>query len=369
MPQPDTSLENKVAQWIRSDIQALTAYTVPDPGNLIKLDAMENPYSWPEEMTREWLSILKDVSINRYPDPNSNDLKQALRRNMNIPENMDLILGNGSDELIQIILMAVNKPDQAVLSPSPSFVMYNLIATYAGMKYVGVPLKNNFELDLDGMKLAIEQHHPAVIFIAYPNNPTGNLFNRDDIIQLLEATDGLVVIDEAYHAFADCSFMADLGQYDNLLVMRTVSKMGLAGLRLGILAGHTKWLTEFNKIRLPYNINILTQKSAEFALNHSAILAEQTRNICSDRDKLLDALAKINGLTIFPSKANFILFRTPQGNAKTVFDALKSAGVLVKYLGSAGEMLRDSLRVTVGTPEENKQFLHILQQTIQSKNP
>ncbi|NOX42992.1 MAG: histidinol-phosphate transaminase [Gammaproteobacteria bacterium] len=356
----DSLVKRKVTQWIRSDIRALSAYTVPDPGKLIKLDAMENPYTWPDELVTEWLEILKHIPVNRYPDPNANDLKAALRSNMNVPSNMDLMLGNGSDEIIQIILMAVSGTDRVVLSPQPSFVMYNLIATYAGLKYVGVPITNNFELDMDAMKQAVKQHRPAVIFFAYPNNPTGNFFKRQDILEILEISDGLVVIDEAYHAFANCSFLEDLNEYDNLLVMRTLSKMGLAGLRLGLLAGHKKWLSEFNKIRLPYNINALTQKSTEFALNHGAIFSEQTRNICNDRDQMFDKLNKIEGITAYPSSANFILFRTPKGQSNIVFETLKSKGILIKNLGSADKLLSDCLRVTIGTPEENKRFLGVL---------
>jgi len=356
----DSQLDAKVTQWIRPDIQALSAYNVADANNLIKLDAMENPYSWPQELQDEWLSLLKTVSVNRYPDPNANELKSTLRTRMNVPVGMELILGNGSDELIQIILMAIAQPGRVVLSPQPSFVMYKMIATFTDLQYVGVPLNNNFDLDMVAMKKSILQHKPAVIFLAYPNNPTGNLFNREDIVEILEISDGLVVLDEAYHAFANCSFIKDLNQHNNLLVMRTVSKMGLAGLRLGLLAGHKKWISEFDKIRLPYNINSLTQKSVAFALNHSNVFNQQTQQICVDRDDMLSKLNKIEGIVAYPSSANFILFRTPDSKASQIFDALKSAGILIKYPGSTDHLLRDCLRVTIGTPDENMRFLHAL---------
>ena len=352
-------LENNITRLIRPEIQALSAYAIPNPGELVKLDAMENPYAWPEELINEWLDILRNVSVNRYPDPNANALKSRLRSSMDIPQGMELMLGNGSDEIIQIIMMALN-PGQVVLSPAPSFVMYNMIATFTGLKYVGVPITNDFELDMDAMTRAIQEHHPAVIFIAYPNNPTGNLFKRKDILKILNISDGLVVIDEAYHAFADDTFMAELNQFENLLIMRTVSKMGLAGLRLGFLAGHEKWLYELNKIRLPYNINILTQISAEFALNHHALFSEQTSRICHDRENLLDELNRLQGLTVFPSNANFILLRTPAGESTRIFESLKSKGILIKNMGVTEGLLRDCLRVTVGTPEENRRFLTAL---------
>ncbi len=367
MCQSDSQLEAKITQWIRPDIRALSAYTVPDPSELIKLDAMENPYSWPKELLAEWLDLLKTVSVNRYPDPNADDLKIALRNSMGVPSNMDLILGNGSDELIQIILMAIAQPGRVVLSPHPSFVMYKMIAAYTNLKYIGVPLKNDYSLDLPGMKRAIQQHRPAVLFIAYPNNPSGNLFKREDILEILAISDGLIVIDEAYHAFANCSFMNNLSQHNNLLVMRTVSKMGLAGLRLGLLAGHKKWISEFDKIRLPYNINVLTQKSVEFALNHGTLFTQQSEKICDNRDQMFQQLNKIEGIIAYPSSANFILFRTPKGKSNLIFDALKSDGILIKNLGSTNSLLRDCLRVTVGTAEENKRFLLALSGIIQSQ--
>lgn len=349
-------LENNITRLIRPEIQALSAYAIPDPGELVKLDAMENPYAWPEKLINEWLEILRNVSVNRYPDPNANALKTRLRTSMDVPQSMELMLGNGSDEIIQIIMMALN-PGQVVLSPAPSFVMYHMIATFAGLKYVGVPITNDFELDMNAMTRAIQEHRPAVIFIAYPNNPTGNLFKRQDILEILDISDGLVVLDEAYHAFADDTFMTELDQFENLLIMRTVSKMGLAGLRLGFLAGHKKWLSEFNKIRLPYNINILTQISAEFALNHHDLFSEQTRSICMDREKLLEELNKLPGLTIYPSNANFILLRTAAGESTRIFEALKSKGILIKNMRATEGLLKDCLRVTVGTPEENRRFL------------
>src|SRR3989344_5391818 len=237
-----------------------------------KLDAMENPYSWPEDVRREWMEVLQDVALNRYPDPDARRLRERLRTTLDVPVGMELILGNGSDELIQTILMAVSHPNAVVLAPTPPFVMYEMIATFTGMKFVGVPLQPDFSLDMPAMLKAIETHKPAVIFLAYPNNPTGNLFSREDVARVIEASPGLAVLDEAYHAFAGHSFMDRLGKHDNLLVMRTLSKQGLAGLRLGILAGLAPWLAEFNKVRLPYNIGSLTQASAEFALTHLALL-------------------------------------------------------------------------------------------------
>lgn len=356
------NINTRVAGWIRSEIRDLSAYHVPDSADFIKLDAMENPYHWPETMVEEWLAVLREVSLNRYPDPSPAGLKASLGEAMGVPAGQEVLLGNGSDELIQMIALALAQPGRAILAPEPGFVMYKMIATMTGMDYVGVPLAADFSLDLEAMLAAIKQHQPAVVFLAYPNNPTGNLFDRAAVHAIIKASPGLVVVDEAYHAFADDSFMGELGKHDNLLVMRTVSKMGLAGLRLGLLAGPQEWLKEFDKTRLPYNINVLTQVSAEFALTHRAVLDKQTRQICTDRDKLMTDLQALDGIMTFPSRANFILFRVPQ--AAAVFAALKEQGVLIKNMGAEHGPLAQCLRVTVGTAEENTAFLRALSRAI-----
>jgi len=365
MPDSNGSLA-RVARWVRPEIRALSAYHVPPAQGFIKLDAMENPYRWPASMVDEWLSLLRDVSLNRYPDPSASAVKARLAEAMEVPAGMDVLLGNGSDEIIQMIAMSLAAPGCVVLAPEPSFVMYKMIATFVGMDYVGVPLVSrgaaDFALDVDAMLAAIERHQPAVVFLAYPNNPTGNLFDAHAVEAVIKASPGLVVVDEAYHAFAGSSFMERLGRYDNLVVMRTVSKMGLAGLRLGLLAGPKAWLGEFDKTRLPYNINVLTQVSADFALAHRAVLDEQTTQICRDREALMQALTTIKGVTAFPSRANFILFRVAQ--ADQVFAALKARGVLIKNLNGAGGVLGGCLRVTVGSAEENSAFLQALQDSL-----
>lgn len=325
---------------------------------------MENPYQWPESMVDEWLGLVKEVELNRYPDPSASELKDSLRKSMSVPDGADILLGNGSDELIQMILMAVAGKDKTVLSVAPSFVMYDMVATYAGMKYASAPLNADFSLDLDAFLSAIEKHTPAIIFLAYPNNPTGNLFDRNSLQQIIDVAPGLVVIDEAYHAFANDSFMSEAGKIDNLLVMRTVSKMGLAGLRLGLLAGKKEWLDEFDKVRLPYNLNVLTQATAQFALKHQSVLDEQTATIRKNRENLSSELSKIDSLKVYPSQANFILFRTEKDKANVIFDRLKEAGILIKNQSPVGGALTDCLRVTVGMPSENEAFLNALKQSL-----
>ena len=366
VPRP-SSLRDKVARWIRPQIRELSAYHVPDASGFIKLDAMENPYHWPEDKISEWLELLRTAELNRYPDPRARALKERLREVMAVPEDAAILLGNGSDEIIQIIVMAMGGEGRGVLSVEPGFVMYRMIADFCGMDYVGVPLREDFSLDAAAVLAAIGKHQPAVVFLAYPNNPTGNLFDKADMRRIIAAAPGVVVVDEAYHAFADDSFMPLLAEYDNLLVMRTVSKMGLAGLRLGLLAGAPAWLDEFDKLRLPYNINILTQLSAGFALQHAAMLASQTEQIKQDRQQLLTRMQALEGLEVYPSRANFLLFRVAPGRAGAVFEGLKAEGVLIKNLDPAGGLLRDCLRVTVGTPGENAAFLTALQKVLPDK--
>lgn len=359
-----SSIDDRIQKWIRPVVRDLVAYHVPDAQGFVKLDAMENPYTWPEDKLEQWLDVLRQVPLNRYPDPSASELRDLLHSAMQVPDGFELMLGNGSDELIQIILMAVSGTQRAVMAPEPSFVMYKMIAGYLDMPFVGVPLRADFSLDREVMLRAIEQHQPAVIFLAYPNNPTGNLFAAADIDAMLAASDGLVVLDEAYHAFAGETYMSKLAQHDNLLVMRTLSKMGLAGLRLGLLAGDRRWLHEFDKLRLPYNINVLTQASARYALEHQAMLDEQTRRITQDREKLLLEMKELPGIEVFPSQANFILFRTRAGMANGVFESLKKHKVLIKNLHSAGGLLSDCLRVTVGTAQENRIFLSALKDSL-----
>ncbi|KAB7623835.1 histidinol-phosphate transaminase [Alkalilimnicola sp. S0819] len=355
----------RIGRWVRPAVQALKAYHVQPAARTIKLDAMENPYHWSEEMVDAWLARLRQVELNRYPDPAAAGLKTRLREAMGVPAESELMLGNGSDELILLLALALGGAGKTVLAPGPSFVMYRIIAAMAGLEYREVALRaEGFELNLPAMLAAMEEQPPAVVYLAYPNNPTGNLFRREDIETIIERAPGVVVVDEAYFAFAGDSFMADLTRYPQLLVMRTVSKMGLAGLRLGLLAGHPDWLAQLEKCRLPYNINVLTQASAEFALDHRAVLEEQSARIRRDREGLMSELAAIPGLQPFPSQANFIAFRVPPGRAGELHGALRERGVLVKNLHGSDPQLADCLRVTVGTPEENAAFLQALKASL-----
>jgi histidinol-phosphate aminotransferase len=359
---PSIPASSLVSALLRQEVLDLHAYHVPDSAGYIKLDAMENPYSLPPALREEIAAAVAAAAINRYPDPSAASLKEKIRSVTGLPQGMEVLLGNGSDELIQLLALAVNKPGATLLGVEPSFVMYKMIATFIGMRYVGVPLAADFSLDVPATLAAIKREQPALVFLAYPNNPTGNLFSADAVKQIVEAAPGLVVVDEAYYAFASDSFIPHLARYPNLLVMRTFSKLGMAGLRLGFLAGSAVWLGQLEKLRLPYNVGVLPQLVAGKLLEHHELLLQQAEQIKLDRAELYRQLGAIPGVRIYPSEANFLLFRVAK--ATTIFDGLKRRGVLIKNLDGGHPMLRDCLRVTIGTPDECAKFVTALQETI-----
>lgn len=338
-------------RYIRPEIAALAAYHVADARGLIKLDAMENPFTLPEPLRAELGARLAAVEMNRYPDPHGGGLKDKLRAAFAIPAEAEVILGNGSDELITLICQSLALPGAVLLAAEPSFVMYRMNAVFSDLSYVGVPLQADFTLDLPAMLTAIARHKPAVVFLSYPNNPTGPRYARSEVEAVLDAAPGLVVVDEAYTAFATDSFMAMAGKHPKLVVMRTLSKLGLAGIRLGYMAGPADWIGEFDKLRPPYNVNVLTQAAAHFALDNLAVFDDQAAILRSERQRLALACAAMAGVAVYPSEANFITVRVP--DAPKAFDALKAAGILVKRLHGSHPLLDHCLRITIGTPAEN----------------
>jgi histidinol-phosphate aminotransferase len=298
------------------------------------------------------------VAINRYPDPTARRLAARVREAMAIPDSLGVMLGNGSDELLQIVSLALAKPDAVVLSLEPSFVMYRMSAIAAGMRYAGVALREDFSLDEGAFIRAIAQHRPALTWIAYPNNPTGNLFPREAILRAIDAAPGLVVVDEAYYPFSNGATLLDeVGRHPNLLLVRTVSKLGLAGLRLGVAIGARDWMQELEKLRMPYNVNVLTAAAADLVLEHRDVLLEQTQRIVAERSRLEAALDRMR-VQRFPSAANFILVRVP--DAPAAFEGLKQRGILIKTLHGSHPLLANCLRLTVGTADENAKLIEAL---------
>ncbi|SAK85517.1 histidinol-phosphate aminotransferase [Caballeronia temeraria] len=344
---------------IRPDVLAMTSYPVPDATGLIKLDAMENPFNLPGDLAKALGEHLAGVALNRYPAPRPAQLLAKIKRTMHVPDACDVLLGNGSDELISMMSVACSKPGAKVVAPVPGFVMYEMSAKLAHLEFIGVPLKADFTLDADALVAAIDEHAPALVYLAYPNNPTGTLYDDAGIERVIAASKkSLVVIDEAYQPFAEKSWMPRAAEFDNVVVMRTVSKLGLAGIRLGYMAGRPAWITQFDKVRPPYNINVLTQATADFLLDHLDVLDAQAAELRAQRTKLARDVAALPGMTVFPSAGNFLLVRVP--DAAVAFETLLTSRVLVKNVGKMHPLLANCVRLTVGTAEENAHMIAAL---------
>ena len=350
---------------IRQDVQSMHGYAIQPSAGLVKLDAMENPFRLPPGLQRELGERLGRVAINRYPAQCVADVVAALSRHTRLPAGCKLILGNGSDELIDILSVACDVPGATVLAPLPGFVMYEMSARLRGLRFVGVPLTPEFELDEVAMLEAIEAHRPALTYIAYPNNPTANLFDDtiiDRIVAAVGRQQGLVVFDEAYQPFSSRSWLARMAAHEHVLVLRTMSKFGLAGVRLGYLCGHAALIDEIDKVRPPYNVSVLNAEAALFALEHADEYARQATLLRSERARLQAALHAMPGVHAYPSDANMILVRVP--DARRAFEGMKSRGVLVKHIAGLHPLLAQCLRLTVGTPEENDLMIRALTESL-----
>jgi len=351
----------QLMQRIRQDVQSMHAYAIQDSAGMVKLDAMENPHRLPADLQKALGERLGALALNRYPGERVNALRHALASYAGMPEGFDIMLGNGSDELISLLAMACDVPGASILSPLPGFVMYAMSAQLQGLAFHGVPLTADFELDEAAMLAAIDQHKPSIVYLAYPNNPTGNLWNDDTIEKIVlaqGAQGGLVVMDEAYQPFASRSYAGRITRHSHVLLMRTLSKFGLAGVRLGYMIGPKALLAEVDKVRPPYNVSVLNTECALFALEHAQVFAAQAQDLRQERTRLLQALKVLPGVQPFPSEANMILARVPDA-AKT-FDGLKACGVLIKNISKMHPLLANCLRLTVGTAAENDQLLAAL---------
>lgn len=348
-------LAARMQRLLRPDVQGLHAYAVQPSAGLVKLDTMENPFGLPPALQQALGERLGRVALNRYPAERTEDLKRALALHAHLPEGCELMLGNGSDELISLLTLALDVPGNVVMAPLPGFVMYEMSAKLQGVRFVGVPTTADFELDLPAMLDAIAQHQPALIWLAYPNNPTANLWDASAIERIIEAAPGLVVMDEAYQPFAAADSMAWLRRHPNVLVMRTMSKFGLAGVRIGYLIGRTPLIAELDKLRPPFNVSVLNAEAALFALEHAQVYAEQAAVLRRERERVFAALQALPGVQPWPSQGNMILARVADAGA--TFAALKARGVLIKNVSALHPLLANCLRFTVGTPDENTRLL------------
>ena len=359
------SLEKLLKNRIRQDVQSIHAYTIQDSAGMVKLDAMENPHRLPAALQAQLGERLGALALNRYPDSRVNDLRQALADYAQMPGGFGIMLGNGSDELISLLALACNVPGASVLAPLPGFVMYAMSAQLQGLKFIGVDLTPDFELDEAAMLAAVRLHRPAITYLAYPNNPTANLWDDaviENIINAVGQQGGLVVMDEAYQPFASKSYIDRLEKHSHVLLMRTLSKFGLAGVRIGYLMGPKALIAEIDKVRPPYNISVLDYECALFALEHQEVFAAQANELIAQRAFLLEALAALPGVKAWPSDANMILLRMP--DAAQAFEGLRQRKVLVKNISKMHPLLVNCLRLTVGTLDENAQLLAALEQSL-----
>jgi len=359
-----STLDQRIARTIRQDVQSTAGYAIQPSAGMVKLDAMENPFRLPPVLQKALGERLSRVAINRYPQCKG-ELASALAQHFEVPTGCKVIVGNGSDELIDLLSVACNVPGATVLAPLPGFVMYEMSARLRGLKFVGVPLTAHFELDEAAMLAAIEQHRPSLTYIAYPNNPTGNLFDErivEKIVAAVGAQDGLVVFDEAYQPFSSRTWMQRMAAHPHVLVMRTLSKFGLAGVRLGYLAGATELIDQVDKVSPPYNISALNAEATLFALEHAEVFGEQAAILRAQRARLSQALAALPGVTVFPSEANMILVRVP--DSKRAFEGMKARRVLVKHIAGLHPLLTNCLRLTVGTPEEDTLMIDALKASL-----
>ncbi|MCW5655025.1 histidinol-phosphate transaminase [Hydrogenophaga sp.] len=362
-------MSRRPTEMIRQDVQSMHAYAIQDSTGMVKLDAMENPFELPPGLQAELGARLGRVAIHRYPGARIEDLRQALARYVDLPAGQALMLGNGSDELISLLAMGCDLPGATILAPVPGFVMYAMSAQLQGLQFVGVPLTPRFELDEAAMLAALREHRPAITYIAYPNNPTANLWDAGVIRRLIaEAAGfgGLVVMDEAYQPFSSRSWLDEIRAQPaanaHVLLMRTLSKFGLAGVRIGYLMGPQALVNEIDKLRPPYNVSVLNAECALFALEHANVFAQQAAVIREQRARLADALARLPGVEPFPSEANMLLVRVP--DAQRCFDSLKAQGILVKNVSKMHPLLAQCLRLTVGTPSENDLMIRALQNAL-----
>ena len=354
---------SRLLETFRPDVRAMHAYVVQDAAGYLKLDAMENPFTLPPGLQARLGERLGKVALNRYPGVRVNDLHAALREHAKVPADAGLVLGNGSDELISLLSVACAQPDATVLAPLPGFVMYEAFARQNRMRFVGVPLTPDFELDGPAMLAAVREHQPALTYIAYPNNPTANLWDDGVIEQIVQAVAangrGLVVIDEAYQPFASKSYLDRLPRHPHVLLMRTLSKFGLAGVRLGYMIGRADLIEQVEKVRPPYNVSVLNIEAALFALEHADEFARQAAVIKSERERLMAALATMPGARAYPSQANMILVRV--NDAAAAFEALKTRGILIKNVSGMHRLLANCIRLTVGQPSENDALIAALE--------
>ena len=336
-----------IKKLVKPNVRSLRAYQAAEIPCRVKLDANESPYGY---------KALSSVQTNRYPDPEAKALRKLMAKEFKVkPEN--ILHGNGSDELIYYLITTFGGP---VLYPVPTFSMYGIIAQALGEKKVEAPLDEKFDLDEDKMIGMMEKVKPRLIFLSSPNNPTGNCFSSNKITRIIKQSKGVVVVDEAYQPFSDKkSFLPLLKKYNNLVILKTLSKIGFAAIRVGFMVAGAEIINETDKVRLPFNLNSLSQNMAIKALKNKKQMLSSISSIVTERKRLFNEMDKIDSAEPYQSDANFILFKVE--NSESVFKGLLEKGVLVRNMKG---LINGCLRVTVGTPKENTAFLKALKRLL-----
>jgi histidinol-phosphate aminotransferase len=352
-------LPMRLDDLIKNEVRGQKAYVAETSILPIRLDANESPFPLTAELHDEFLATLGRVSLNRYPEAGSPTLLARFAANYGVTEDM-LIAGNGSDEMIQVLCTSL--APTRVMTPVPTFVMYRISAVNNGHTVIEAPLDDDCDLDLPAMLELMDVHAPGLVFLCFPNNPTGNCFSREKMATLLSKAPGLVVVDEAYGYFSGQTFLPLLERYENLVILKTLSKVGLAALRIGFLIGASPLVRQLNKVRLPYNINSLSQAAASFYLDHEAVFLAQAAEVVRGRKELFCALQQLPGIRPYPSEANFIFFNC-LCDANRIYTSLREQGIMVKHFPVAGNF-QNCIRVTVGTQRENGMFLGALERIV-----
>ncbi|MBD3321631.1 MAG: histidinol-phosphate transaminase [Chitinivibrionales bacterium] len=346
---------NEVLRLIRRRVRDLSAYHLDKVDCAVKLNQNENPYDWPAEIKEEVAAHVRDRPWNRYPAFVPGNLKHAIAGYCGARAD-SVIVGNGSNEMLLVLLLSFMEKDAVVITCQPTFTVYNLLVNGLGGSPQSVMLDRDLRYDSDAVCTACRASPGAILIIASPNNPTGSSLSEQEIRAILEAHTGIFVLDQAYVEFGGFDAMPLIEEYPNLIITRTFSKaLSGAGLRIGYMAGNSRIIAEINKIKLPYNINFFSEQAAAVLLRNKVLIGRRVALLVKERNRLSAYFVSLPGINIYKSDTNFILLRTEQKNA--LFAYLKSRGILVRDVSSY-PMLRNCLRINVGTPEENRALMN-----------
>lgn len=362
---PTPALAHPLLALVRPELALLRAYAAPAGTLPIKLDANESPWPLPQALRERVAASLAALPMHRYPDARALSVRTPLAARLGAHPD-ELVIGCGSDELIALLCTALARPREGraravILYPTPTFVMYRITALAHGLEPVEVPLGPGFALDVPAMCAAIATHRPSIVFLATPNNPTGNAFADDDLRALITAApESLVVLDEAYTAFAGRSLSTWCDAYANVALLGTLSKIGVAAARVGWARLPRALAAEVEKARQPFNLNALSQAVGALALGElRAEFDAHVAAIVAERARLEAAFSELRGMSFTPSRANFVLVRFGERSAR-VLEALAAAGIAVRAFSGHGPALEGLVRITVGTPSENDALLTVL---------